>query len=85
MRPAATPFALAGVYDVWKGRNGQVLTSFAMVMTDAAPSVAEFHNRMPLVLDNAQFDDWMRGAPEQAAAALGTSLGLLSRPECPSP
>jgi len=39
-----------------------------MPPTDAAPSVAQYHNRMPVVLDNAQFDDWMRGTPEQAAA-----------------
>jgi putative SOS response-associated peptidase YedK len=50
MRPAATPFALAGVYDVWKGTNGQAITSFAIVMTDAAPSVAQYHNRMPVFL-----------------------------------
>ena len=28
MRPAAATFALAGVYDVWKGANGQAITSF---------------------------------------------------------
>src|SRR5262249_46456577 len=50
MRPAAAPFALAGVYDVWKGGNGHGITSFAIVTTDAAPSVAEYHDRMPVVL-----------------------------------
>ena len=48
----ATPFALAGVYDVWKGDGGKVITSFAIVTTDAAPSVAQYHNRMPVVLDD---------------------------------
>src|SRR5262245_60798962 len=77
MRPAATPFAFAGVYDVWKGRNGPAITSFALVTTDAAPSVAQYHNRMPVVLDNGQFDDWMRGSPsrqrqEQSAGTHGT-------------
>jgi len=36
-KPKHEPFALAGVYDVWKG-GGQVITSFAIVTTDAAPS-----------------------------------------------
>jgi hypothetical protein len=44
----ATPFALAGVYDVWKGDGGKAITSFAIVTTDAAPSVAQYHNRMPV-------------------------------------
>ena len=70
MRPAAGPFAFAGVYDVWKGANGQAITSFAIVTTDAAPSVAQYHNRMPVVLDDAQFDDWMRGSPDQTAAMM---------------
>jgi hypothetical protein len=70
MRPAATPFALAGVYDVWKGANGQAITSFAIVTTDAAPSVAQYYDRMPVVLDDGQFDDWMRGTPDQAASMM---------------
>ena len=41
--------------------------SFAIVTTDAAPGVAQYHNRMPVVLDDSQFDDWMRGTPDQAA------------------
>ena len=30
----ATPFALAGVYDVWKGDGGKAITSFATITTD---------------------------------------------------
>src|SRR5260370_26404327 len=66
----ATPFALAGVYDVWKGDGGRAITSFAIVTTHAAPSVAQYHNRMPVVLDDSQFDDWTRGTPDQAAALM---------------
>ena len=76
MRPATGPFALAGVYDVWKG-GGQVLTTFAIVTTDAAPSVAQYHNPMPVVLDDAQFDDWMRGSLEQAAGMMKPYPGAI--------
>lgn len=69
-RPKATPFAFGGVYDVWKGDGGKSITSFAIVTTDAAPSTAMYHDRMPLILDETQFDDWMRGTPEQAAAMM---------------
>jgi putative SOS response-associated peptidase YedK len=54
-----------GVYDVWK-RGGQAITSFAIVTTDAAPSVAQYQNRIPLVLDGAHFDDWLRNTAAQA-------------------
>jgi hypothetical protein len=33
MCPKAEPFALAGVYDVWKGDGGKAITSFAIVTT----------------------------------------------------
>jgi putative SOS response-associated peptidase YedK len=51
MCPKAEPFALAGVYDLWKGDGGRAITSFA-VTTDAALSVAQYHKRMPVVLDD---------------------------------
>ena len=32
---------------------------------------------MPVVLDNAQFDDWMRGMPDQAAAMMKPYAGEI--------
>ena len=73
----ATPFALAGVYDVWKGDGGKAITSFAIVTTEAAPSVAQYHNRMPVVLDHSQFDDWMCGTPDQAVKMMKPYTGAI--------
>jgi hypothetical protein len=36
----------------------------------AAPNIAQYHNRMPVVLDDSQLDDWMRDTPDQAAALM---------------
>ena len=77
MRAKATPFALAGVYDVWKGDGGRAIASLAIVTTDAAPSVSRYHNRMPAVLEDSQFDDWMRGTPDQAAALMKPYAGAI--------
>jgi hypothetical protein len=43
-RPKAEPFAFAGIYDVWKGDGGRAITSFSIVTTDAAPSVAQYRS-----------------------------------------
>jgi len=43
------------------------VTSFSIVTTTAAPATARYHDRMPLVLEEGQFDDWMRGPTELAA------------------
>ena len=75
--PKASRSPSAGVYDVWKGDGGKAITSFAIVTTDAAPSVAQYHDRMPVVLDDSQFDDWMRGTPDQAAAMMKPYAGAI--------
>jgi putative SOS response-associated peptidase YedK len=75
MRPKAQPFAFAGVWDVWKGNGGPSVTSFAIVTTNAAPSVSAYHTRMPVVLDDSQFDEWMRATPDQAAKLMQPYAG----------
>lgn len=76
-QPAARPFAFAGVYDIWKGDGGKAVTSFAIVTTDAAPATARYHDRMPVVLDESQFEDWMRGPPELAAGMMKPYGGAI--------
>jgi putative SOS response-associated peptidase YedK len=76
-KPKAEPFTLAGVYDVWKGDGGKAITSFAIVTTDAVPSTRQYHDRMPVVLEDSQFDDWMRGTTDQAAGMMKPYAGQL--------
>ncbi len=63
----ATPFAFAGVWDTWKGdgktRSRRVLDRDHLTSTQHGP----YHDRMPVVLEESQFEDWMRGPPELAA------------------
>jgi putative SOS response-associated peptidase YedK len=54
--PKAAPFAFAGVYDHWNADGQSRITSFAIVTTDAAFSTAPYHDRMPVVLEESQFD-----------------------------
>ena len=76
-RPKATPFAFAGVYDIWKGDGGRAITSFAIVTTDAATSTRQYHDRMLLVLDESQFDDWMRAPADVAAGTMKPYAGAI--------
>lgn len=66
-QPCARPFAFAGVYDVWREDGRSAITSFSIVTTEAAPSTAPYHDRMPVVLEEAQFEDWMRLPASEAA------------------
>jgi len=73
----AEPFAFAGVWDAWKGDGGPGIISFAIVTTAAAPSVSVYRSRMPVVLGDAQFDQWMLGTPDEAATLMVPYEGAI--------
>jgi putative SOS response-associated peptidase YedK len=39
--------------------------------------MAPYHDRMPMVLDESQFDDWMREPPERAVAMMKPYDGAI--------
>lgn len=43
-------FAFAGLYEVWRGRDGEEVRSYAIVTTAANEVVAPVHARMPVIL-----------------------------------
>lgn len=52
--------AFAGLYDQWNGIN-----SFTIITTEAQGRMAEIHDRMPLILPQERFEEWLTGpSPE---------------------
>jgi putative SOS response-associated peptidase YedK len=63
--------ALASLWDRWKNpETGDELTSFAVITCPPNDLVAPIHNRMPVVLDAADYDAWLSGTGDQATALL---------------
>jgi putative SOS response-associated peptidase YedK len=58
-RPDGAPFALAGVWDRWVSRDGEVVESCAIVTQPARPPIDAIHDRMPLVLEKEAWDRWL--------------------------
>ena len=75
------PFAFGGVYDEWSADGKSKIISFSIVTTDAARGTAQYHDRMPLILEENQFDDWMRGPPELAAEMMKPYAGKVEAHE----
>lgn len=51
-------FFFLGIWDLWKG--GPVpLYSFAILTREANPSIADLHERMPIMVDGAQARRWL--------------------------
>ncbi len=70
----ARPFAFAGLWERWKEpATGSLLESCTIVTTDAAESIRKIHERMPVVLEETDWDRWM----DTAFSDTGVLSGLL--------
>jgi len=58
------PFALAGIYNIWKDKStGQDLLTFSICTSIANELMSEIHNnkkRMPIVLDKTARERWLK-------------------------
>ncbi len=72
-RPDGKPFALAGIWERWVSRDGEVIESCAIITQPARPPVEAVHDRMPLVLERDAWDRWLDPSltdPEKLAPLL---------------
>lgn len=73
------PFAMAGLWDRWHppGAADEVIETFTIVTTAANEILAPHHDRMPVILDPALYEDWLN--------PLLTDTGALERVLVPFP
>ncbi|MCB0019705.1 MAG: SOS response-associated peptidase [Anaerolineales bacterium] len=70
------PFAVAGLWEFWESPDGSALETCTLLTTTPNELMAELHNRMPVILDPADYNSWLFGEP-------GDGLQHLLRP-CPA-
>ena len=54
-----SPFAMAGLWDVWKDENNEEIGSFTIITTAANELMAPIHDRMPVILDKEASQLWL--------------------------
>ena len=69
------PFAFAGLWEHWASPDGQVVESCALMTTDSNELMAPIHNRMPVIVDPARYDEWLDPMQQEV-----TKLNALLRP-----
>lgn len=50
---------LAGIWEYWKGDDGEVLETFSILTTAANKSMSKLHERMPVILHPDNFNMWL--------------------------
>jgi putative SOS response-associated peptidase YedK len=79
-RQDGAPFAMAGLWERWRGDDGAALESCTIIVTEANALVRGIHDRMPVILGPAYYEAWLDpGNPD-----LDGLRGLL-RPADPDP
>lgn len=64
VRHDAAPLAMAGIWESWTDKaTGEVIESVAIVTTAANELCATVHDRMPVLLDPADFPAWLGEVP----------------------
>ncbi len=54
-----TPFAIAGLWDRWEGRDSTAVESFTLITTQPNDLAARVHDRMPVILDREGLARWL--------------------------
>jgi putative SOS response-associated peptidase YedK len=60
------PFAFAGLWERWAGPDGTIIESCAILTTEPNESLKDIHDRMPVILAQADYDQWLDPAIRQA-------------------
>jgi len=53
-------FTFAGIWEHWQGPDGSEVETAALLTSEAAPSIRETHDRMPVIVREAHHDAWLR-------------------------
>ncbi|REJ71686.1 MAG: SOS response-associated peptidase [Planctomycetota bacterium] len=67
------PFAFAGLWEHWTDPGGKEVESCTIITTEANELLAELHDRMPVILHEQDYDQWLD--PQEAEK--DRLLGLL--------
>jgi len=71
--PDDRSFAFAGLWERWKpAPDAEPLDTFTIITTTANTEMSPIHSRMPVILDEKDYEQWL--APEPAGEAVGKLL-----------
>jgi putative SOS response-associated peptidase YedK len=58
------PFTLAGLWEQWRDPQGTDVSTFTVLTTQANELTTKLHDRMPVIIERADYDRWLDPAQE---------------------
>jgi putative SOS response-associated peptidase YedK len=55
-----SPFAMAGIWELWNDAEGRSLYSFSIITTESNDLMKNIHPRMPVILGTADKNKWLQ-------------------------
>jgi len=74
--PGQEVFAFPGIWDHAETADGPV-DSFTLLTSAPGPDQAPYHNRQPVILERAQWADWLDVGNDMASSFLGSPAGSI--------
>jgi putative SOS response-associated peptidase YedK len=57
--PGREPFALAGIWSVWKNKAGDSLPTVSVITSEPNEAMAEVHDRQPVIVEPRDYEEWL--------------------------
>ena len=64
-------FAFAGLWECWESAEGDKIQTCAIITTEPNAVMARIHNRMPVILDPSEYDNWLDTSQTRTDLLLG--------------
>jgi putative SOS response-associated peptidase YedK len=58
--PGRKPFALAGIWSMWKNKDGDLLPTASVITSEPNEAMAEIHDRQPVILEPRDYAEWLK-------------------------
>ena len=59
-----SPFAFAGLWDVWESPDGSSIKSCTIITTEPNELMGSLHSRMPVILHPRDYGNWLDASPQ---------------------
>ncbi len=76
--PAEGTFVFPGLWDHAETADGPIDT-FTLLTSAPGPDQAPYHNRQPVILEHAQWADWLNPANDMAPSFKGSPAGRVTQ------